>query len=207
MRIIDLTFGIPIDDIRWATVANLLLPQIVLTMANSVIATEYTCRFYFEKENNTQVTKTVTIPRLMKTIVASNFISAFVGGLPMCHGSGGVTALYKGGAKHWTSNLYLGFFLLGLAVMALFFNVQLLQFPKVIFGTLLAVVGAYHLLLAKKTWATVEGKIRLLLAVGVVLFTRNLIFVLAAQMLISLSIVGYSQFKKKIKKTQNEAYT
>lgn len=104
----------------------------------------------------------------------------------MCHGSGGVTALYKGGARHWTSNLYLGFFLLFLAVITFFFDMRFLEFPKVVFGTLLAVIGIYHLFLAKPTWVSIEGKIRLVMAALIVLWTKNLIYVLAMQMFLSL---------------------
>jgi len=183
---IAFTAGIALDHLRWPLIANLLLPQLVLTMANSVIATENACKHYFNGETNAEVTKTVTKSRLMKVIAGSNFLSALFGGLPMCHGSGGITALYKGGARHWTSNLYLGFFLLMLTAVTFFYDVRFLEFPKVVFGTLLVVVGVYHLFLAKSTWASIEGKIRLLLAVVIVLWTRNLIFVLVAQMMLSL---------------------
>lgn len=183
---LNFNIGIALDNLRWPLIANLLLPQLVLTMANSVIATEYTVKQYFGGEAGSDVAKTVTKSRLMKIIASSNFLSALLGGLPMCHGSGGVTALYKGGARHWTSNLYLGIFLLLLTGATFFYDVRFLQFPKVIFGVLLVVVGVYHLFLAKSTWASVEGKIRLLLAVVTVLWTRNLILVLAIQMGLSL---------------------
>lgn len=180
-----------LDSLRWSLVANLLLPQLVLTMANSVIATEYTCKHYFGDEAAKKVSKS----RLMKIIAGSNFLSALFGGLPMCHGSGGVTALYKGGARHWTSNLYLGFFLMALTAVTIFYDVRFLQFPKSIFGTLLVVIGVYHLFLAKSTWASVEGKVRLLVAVVTVLWTRNLISVLAIQMFLSLFKVSLIRWR------------
>lgn len=182
----NFTIGIELDNLRWPLIANLLLPQLILTMANSVIATENACKQYFGHKNGSEVEKTVTKPRLMKSVAISNFVSSLLGGLPMCHGSGGVTALYKGGARHWTSNLYLGIFLLLLAGVSSFYDVRFLEFSQIIFGTLLVVVGFYHLLLAKSTWQSNEGKIRLLLAAIVVLWTKNLIMVLIVQMMLSL---------------------
>ena len=117
----------------------------------------------------------------------------------MCHGSGGITALYKGGARHWSSNLYLGCFLLLLTAVTLFYNVRFLEFPKLIFGILLVVVGFYHLLLAKSTWESAEGKVRLLLAVIAVLWTRNLIVVLTIQLVLSLLKLSLFRFYKKLK--------
>lgn len=201
-KVFEFKFGIPLSDMRWPLVLNLVLPQIILTMANSVIATENTCRYYFGGESNHQLSdqtaQTVTTFRLIKSIAASNFFSSLLGGLPMCHGSGGVTALYKGGARHWTSNLYLGFFLLGLAALTFFYDVRSLVFPQLIFATLLVVVGVYHLVLAQSTWISTEGKIRLLLAATVVLTTRNLILVLAAQVILSFLQLGFVRAQKRM---------
>lgn len=184
MQNIDFSFGFAMTDVRWSLVLNLLLPQLLLTTANSVIATEYVCKKYYSHQP--EVSRYVTKTRLIKSIAVTNLFSGLFGGLPMCHGSGGVTALYKGGAKHWTSNLYLGFFLLILAIISYFFDVRAITFPKLIFATLLVVVGIYHLLLARTTWLSLEGKIRLLVSVFAVLWTRNLIVVLLAQILISI---------------------
>ena len=196
---IDFKLGFSLDHLRWSLIANLLFPQLVLTMANSVIATENTCHYYFGTKNNKALDESVTKIRLIKTIAVSNFLSSLFGGLPMCHGSGGVTALYKGGARHWTSNLYLGFFLLVLTVVTIFYNVRFLEFPKVLFGVLLVVVGIYHLQLAKSTWQSIEGKVRLLLAIITVIWTKNLIVVLAIQAILSLLKLNFIRFCKKMK--------
>lgn len=191
LRIPEFRFGVSLQELRWPLILNLLLPQLALTTANSVIATENVCRRYFG-----QAASGVTASRLMKTIAVSNFVSAVFGGLPMCHGSGGVTALFKGGARHWTSNLYLGCFLLLLTLLSCFYDVRHLQFPQVILGALLAVVGVYHLLLARPTWESGEGKARLLAAAVLVLWTKNLLLVLASQVLISIFKIILSRFQR-----------
>lgn len=197
LQSIEFKIGFSEGHLRWPLIANLLLPQLVLTMANSVIATENTCKHYFSKSTDNRVIETVTKIRLMKTIAVSNFFSSLLGGLPMCHGSGGVTALYKGGARDWTSNLYLGCFLLFLTAVTFFYDVRFLEFPQLIFSVLLIVVGIYHLLLAKSTWQSIEGKFRLLLAVFAVFLTRNLIVVLAIQLALSFFKMSYFRFYKK----------
>lgn len=175
-------FGFPIQDLRWPLIMNLLLPQLALTTANSVIATENVSKRYFGKTAHL-----VTTSRLMGSIAISNFLSALIGGLPMCHGSGGVTALYRGGARHWSSNFYLGGFLIVLTFFSMIYDIHSFQIPTVILGSLLSVVGVYHLLLAKITWKnSKEGKLRLLLAVAIILLTKNLLLVLLTQVLVSL---------------------
>lgn len=180
IRKLDVHFGLNISDLRWPLVLNLLLPQLALTMANSVIATENVSKRYFGDR-----ARLVTTRRLLTSISTSNLFSAVVGGLPMCHGSGGVTALYRGGARNWKSNFYLGALLLFLATLSMFYDLKDLQFSPTILSSLLAIVGFYHLLLAKATWQTFEGKIRILLAAATVLLTRNLLVVLFIQILIS----------------------
>ncbi|MGZ6346942.1 MAG: molybdate transporter family protein, partial [Anaerolineales bacterium] len=63
------------------------LPQIPLSLGNSVYATADAAKQYFgEKAAH------VTERKLMLTMGASDAMTAMIGGVPLCHGCGGLTA-------------------------------------------------------------------------------------------------------------------
>jgi SulP family sulfate permease len=161
-------------DLRWELIAALLIPQITLTLANSVVATESVCKAYWGERASR-----VSISSLLVFIGVGNVLSGIIGGLPFCHGSGGVTAHKRGGADHWVANLIIGGFLLFLAVSQLFLGSRLLLFPKALSGVLLVSVGIFHLLLAEPSWQKSRyDKLILATALLTVLMTKNLLPVL-----------------------------
>ncbi len=81
------------EALRFDVILALILPQIVLTLANSVIATQDVAKRYF-KEQASQV----TADRLLYSIGFGNILTSLIGGLPFCHGAGGLTAHVKGGS-------------------------------------------------------------------------------------------------------------
>jgi SulP family sulfate permease len=75
----------------------------------------------------------------------ANVISGIVGGVPMCHGSGGFTAHVKFGAKRETSGYIIGFVLIAIAlVLGRSGPAVLSAFPLGILGVLLCYVGIQH---------------------------------------------------------------
>jgi MFS superfamily sulfate permease-like transporter len=72
----------------------LVLAQIPLTFGNSVVATADVEREYFGAR-----AARVTPDRLAGSIGVGNLFAGLAGGLPVCHGAGGVTAHYKLGAR------------------------------------------------------------------------------------------------------------
>lgn len=70
----------------------LVLPQLPLTLGNAVYATTDTARCYFG-------TNAHRVPprNLLTTMGIAQLIAALFGGVPICHGSGGVTAHYEWG--------------------------------------------------------------------------------------------------------------
>ena len=72
-----------LDDIATAFVL-LLIPQIPLTLGNSMVATADLARDYFGKR-----AKRVTYRNLAGTISAGNLLAGLIGGMPVCHGCGG----------------------------------------------------------------------------------------------------------------------
>lgn len=153
----------------WTAFTLLVLPQIPLSLANSVYATQDAAQQYFGQE-----AAHVTSRRLLTTMGISDGLAAMFGGVPICHGCGGLTAHYRLGARTAGAPLILGsvFLVIGIfgggTILPLF---ELIPFPAL--GVLLAYVGIQHALLAKdlsgwQAWAP---------AIGVAVtayFTRNL---------------------------------
>ncbi|MFO3797029.1 MAG: putative sulfate/molybdate transporter, partial [Anaerolineales bacterium] len=95
----------------WLGFTLLALPQIPLSLGNSIYATADAARQYFgEKAAH------VTERRLMLTMGFNDLIASLIGGIPVCHGCGGLTAHYRLGARSGGAPLMLGvaFLLLGL---------------------------------------------------------------------------------------------
>src|SRR5215204_662566 len=81
----------------------LVLAQIPLTFGNSVVATADAERAYFGKR-----ARRVDPPRLASSISIANVAAGLTGGLPVCHGAGGVTAHYRLGARTAGATLMVG---------------------------------------------------------------------------------------------------
>lgn len=157
-------------------IAALVLPQLALTLANSVVGTHDVARRYFGDG-----AARVTPARLLRSIGIGNMIVAPLGGMPFCHGAGGVTAHVKGGAKTWRMNLVAGFTLLALAGVSLLLAVPLLPaYPQALLSALLVATGWFHLQLAAPSWK--EGGLRAVLAVMALaaLFGQGMLWVLFA---------------------------
>ena len=123
----------------------LAIPQIPLSLGNSIYATADAAHTYFGDQASQ-----VTERKLMFTMGTIDGMTALIGGMPLCHGSGGLTAHYRLGARTGGAPLMLGviFLVLGLlggqASMQIF---SLIPFP--VLGVLLAYVGCQHMLLAR----------------------------------------------------------
>jgi SulP family sulfate permease len=133
-------WGIPYTADLYTVLVVLLLPQIPLTFANSVVATTETSRQYFGEES-----RRVTERSLAASLGAANLFAGLIGGMPVCHGSGGLTAHYRFGARGGGANLFIG----GLFVaLALLFGRSIPDLfgllPSSILGVLLIYVGFEH---------------------------------------------------------------
>jgi len=124
--------------------AVLLTAQLPLTIANSVVATTDAARQYFPGQAHR-----VTPRRVSLSIAAGNLWAGFFGGLPNCHGSGGLTAHYRLGARTPMATTLLGVILI---VIALAFGEMAQSIrtlvPMPFFGVLLLYVGVQHVALA-----------------------------------------------------------
>ncbi|KLK88184.1 sulfate transporter [Methanoculleus sediminis] len=112
---------------------DLALPQIPLTIANAILATSLLTYDLFPK-------KGVDPDRLSRTIGAMNLVSTPLGGFPMCHGAGGLAAMYRFGARTGGANIVAGIFILVFAVA--FAPPEVLTLiPFGVFGALLVFVA------------------------------------------------------------------
>lgn len=133
-----LPFGIPSGvDFSYALLA-LVLPQIPMTMGNAVIANRDLSFEYFGNES-----RRVTDRSLCLSMGLANVFSALVGGMPVCHGAGGLAAHYRFGARTHGSNIIIGgaFVLLALGLGTGSVNVLHLL-PMGVLGVLLFFSGA-----------------------------------------------------------------
>jgi MFS superfamily sulfate permease-like transporter len=157
----------------FATAATVLVvAQLPLTIANSVIATSDAAKVYFPEQGVTATPK-----RLSMSIALGNLWAGFFHGLPVCHGSGGLTAHYRLGARSQTATTIVG---VTLIVVALAFGATSLMLRSVVplpfFGVLLLFVGIQHVVLATKVERSADLLFVALGGVLAVAFDGNLAY-------------------------------
>lgn len=160
-------------ELRFSLVASLVLPQLALTFTNSVAGTQAAAREYFPGRCGR-----VSVRGLCSSIGIGNILMAAAGGLPFCHGSGGLTAHVKGGAATQMSNYVIGGFLLMLAAVSAWRGSFFPVVPALLVFSLLSVTGIQHLRLARETAGSLSGKACLAAAFALALLTQNLLYVL-----------------------------
>ncbi len=161
-----------------AAAVALVLPQLPLTFANSCLATADAAKTYFGREG-----ERVTPGRLAMSLGTANLFAGAIGGMPVCHGAGGLTAHYSFGARSGGTPIILGIVLLILAIgFGASLAALLASFPLAVLAGLLALAGILHVALLKDLahpahWALAIG-------VGVAGFIGNLALALVAGLLI-----------------------
>jgi SulP family sulfate permease len=116
----------------------LVLPQIPMTLGNAVIANADLSREYFGKDS-----ERVTHRALCVSQALANFLSFLVGGMPLCHGAGGLAAQYRFGARTAGSNIMIGSIFLILALFLGKHSLALIYLlPLSVLGVLLIFAGA-----------------------------------------------------------------
>jgi MFS superfamily sulfate permease-like transporter len=133
-----LPFGIPtLPDFSFALLA-LVAPQIPMTMGNAVIASRDLSFEYFGHES-----RRVTDRALCISMGLANVFAALVGGMPVCHGAGGLAAHYAFGARTAGSNVIIGLLFVALAVLLGSQSINILHLlPMGVLGMLLFFAGA-----------------------------------------------------------------
>jgi MFS superfamily sulfate permease-like transporter len=120
----------------WIGALVLALPQLPLTLGNAMVATV--------EQNNRLFPDRLTSPRAVALSTGLiNLWSAAAGGVPMCHGAGGMAGHVSFGARTGAAPVFLGTLLL---TLALFFSssveLMLRLFPAPVLGVILFLAGA-----------------------------------------------------------------
>ena len=130
-------FGIPsVNDFTFALLI-LVLPQIPMTLGNAVMANADLSIQYFPEDGHR-----VTYKALCISMALGNLMSFFLGGMPMCHGAGGLASRYRFGARTGGSNLIIGTIFIALALfLGDHFMGVVYLLPMSALGTLLIFAG------------------------------------------------------------------
>jgi len=127
-----LPYGWPsVEDIIWV-IPVLVLPQIPMTIGNAIISnTDITHEYFGERA------KRATYRSVANSQGLADIASFFFGGIPMCHGAGGLAAHYRFGARTAGSNVIIG----GIFVLlALIFGENIVAILKLLPFSLLGVL-------------------------------------------------------------------
>ncbi|KAL4147646.1 hypothetical protein PRNP1_011506 [Phytophthora ramorum] len=117
----------------------LVLPQLPLTLLNSVVALESLAAELFPTHD-----KPAGVRRVCFSIAGGNLLFSWFGMLPVCHGAGGLASQYTFGARSSLAMVFLGAFKVFFALLLGSTCVALLQtgiFPSSVLGVMLVFSG------------------------------------------------------------------
>jgi len=133
-----LPFGFPGGQDFSFALLILVLPQLPMTVGNAVIANADLSRQYFGKDS-----EKVTYRALCFSMGLANLFCFFVGGIPLCHGAGGLAAHYRFGARTAGSNLMIGLVFVALALFLGVHTIAIVNLiPFSVLGILLIFAGS-----------------------------------------------------------------
>lgn len=161
-----------VGDLALATTL-LVIPQLPLTLGNAVVGTSALAHEYLGPAAHR-----VTPGRLMLTSGAGNLAAGLLGGAPLCHGSSGLTAYHRLGARGADATLVA---VVTFVLAALVYGDRALELlaliPLPVMAGLLAHTGVRHALLVRDQRAC--NLVVALAMGGVAAGTRNLAFAMA----------------------------
>jgi hypothetical protein len=113
----------------------LALPQLPLTLSNGILA-------LVTENNDLFPSRPVSVRQVTLSTAVINLVTPFTGGIPMCHGVGGMAGHVRFGARTGGATIILGVALLGLALvfgqsLPLLFQL----FPQVVLGVVMFLAG------------------------------------------------------------------
>ena len=134
--------GFSLPTVRTITLSDiatgfilLAIPQIPLSLGNSVLATRQIAEDLFPERR-------ITVRKLGVTYAAMNLVNPWLGGVPTCHGSGGLAGHYTFGARTGGSLVIYGSIYLAIGLFfAGVFQQTVQVFPLPMLGVLLLFEG------------------------------------------------------------------
>ncbi|HQC11753.1 MAG TPA: putative sulfate/molybdate transporter [Methanoregulaceae archaeon] len=142
----------------------LVIPQALLTLTNAILATSLLSRDLMSVK--------LMPARLSRTIGLMNLVSVPFGGMPMCHGAGGMAGMYRFGARTGGANIIAGGIFV---ILALFFaGPSMVSLISVgVYGALLVFVA---LELAKHAWKTESIAVTITIGILSLVFSMTVAF-------------------------------
>ena len=116
----------------------LVIPQLPMTVGNAIVAYADLSQEYFGEKS-----KRVTHRATCISMALANLGSFFIGGMPLCHGAGGLAAHYRFGARTAGSNIIIGIIFLILALLLGDHSLAIVNLiPMSVLGVLLLFAGS-----------------------------------------------------------------
>ncbi len=171
-------FQLPVfalTDFSWQAFTGgallLALPQVPLTLGNAIIATTAENNEIFPKRK-------VTEKKLAVTTGIMNLFSPIFGGVPLCHGAGGMAGHIRFGARTGGALIILGVIIL---VLAFFFSdsisIIFRLFPEAILGVILFFAGLELALTARDIGSDKADVYVMLITAGLAMWNMLAAFV------------------------------
>jgi hypothetical protein len=178
-------FHVPSVDEMIQGFLILALPQIPLSLGNSLLATHQIAKDYFPD-------RSITLKKIGLTYSVMNIIAPFFSGIPVCHGSGGMAGHYLFGARTGGSVFIYGLLYLALGLMfSVGFSEVVKVFPLPLLGVILLFEGVALIRLLKDI---LEAPSSLLVAILVGLISVGLPYGYVVGMVVG---TGVAYFMKK----------
>ncbi len=163
-------FGWPRFELAWPAgtdwavgFTRIVVPQLPLTLLNSVIAVCALSASYYPGRG-------IPPARMALSVGAMNLIAAPLGGIPLCHGAGGLAAQHRFGARTGGSVIMLGATKVALGLLCGASLTNLLGlYPRSILGVLLVFAGLTLAATARDCRRGLDAVLVLLTAGGIVL--------------------------------------
>jgi MFS superfamily sulfate permease-like transporter len=164
--------------------STLVLPQVVLTIANAILATSLLTKDLFSTN--------IPPKKFSITIGLMNLTTVPFGGFPMCHGAGGLAGQYRYGARTGGANVYAGLIFIFLALF--FSSPQILAiFAVGVLGALLVFVGIE---MARHSFRTDSLAITCFIGLLALVSSMTIAFILGMVIAYLLGWIGRSRVQK-----------
>jgi len=143
----------------WTGFIMLAIPQIPLSLGNSILATQQIATDLFPHRR-------FTVRRIGLTYAVMNLVNPFFGGVPTCHGSGGMAGHYAFGGRTGGSVILYGSMFLAIGLfLATGFQQVIYLFPKPVLGVILLFEALTLMVLVRDT-TSVKAEFSIMVLVG-----------------------------------------
>jgi hypothetical protein len=152
----------------WQSLLRAGFAQIPLTATNAVIATAALIKIYWPD-------RAITEKQLSINMGVMNLIAPFFGGMPLCHGAGGLAGQYYFGARTGGTNIIEGLIEISMGLFLAASIAGLLKsFPLAIIGAMMLLVGLELVKFAKEV--RIDAQLPVLAATVAVALLTNMAF-------------------------------